>query len=606
MKTALAALALALPAGSIAQDAVVIEGARVFDGTGKAARVADVLVVGGTIAAVGQVSAPADAVRVDGRGKTLIPGLHDLHTHARSPAYSAPEDLPEAWAAYLLSGVTSINDFSVSGEMIAPIRELTRPGQFWAPNLSLAVRFGVPGGHGTEAGWGPFFTMQTPTARAAQAALPRAFGYDPDLLKVFTDGWRYDRDPDLNSMNLETLSAIVAEAKRAGKPVITHTVTLDGAKLVAAAGVSALGHGIGDALVDKELIALMRKNGTAYVSTLAVYEPQETRVLFAGETAKLNAFERAREATTARGPVEAYDARRWQVLQENIRRLKKAGIPIGIGTDAGIGGTYHGTSAVRETILLTRMGFTPAEALVAASRTSARIMNRDRVHGTIEPGKRADLVLIDGQPDKRIDDLWNVARVWVAGREAPLAELRALRELPDATPLPTVTMAGPVMTGTRADGRTDLDTLPVETTDPGADHSHLVAHREGADGPTFLAARLGAAPQPYAQWVLPLTRGPILLADARGFDGIELRAKGEGEYRLVLDSYGLNGRDMFAAPFKAGSGARTVRLPFRAFASRTSGLALDLSQLRALRIELSGKTGGTASLELDDVRFYRN
>ncbi|MGX7953415.1 amidohydrolase family protein [Tsuneonella sp. HG249] len=603
-----ALLALAWAGVAPAQDRILIEGARVFDGTGAPARVADVLVEDERIVAVAaDVPAPAGAQRVDGRGKTLIPGLHDLHTHIRSPAYEGPEDMAKAWAGYLLAGVTTIDDFSVSGEMIAPIRELVGQHGFWAPNLNHAVRFGVNGGHGTEAGWGPFMTLETDTPRAAHQATPLALSYDPDLIKVFTDGWRYGRDPDLMSMNRETLSAIVADAHKAGKPVVTHTVTVAGAKVAAAAGVDALAHGIGDAVVDGDLIDLMRRSGTAYIATMAVYEPKEARVLARGEAALLNPGERAREAAmqvAGREETAPYNARRWAVLRENIRRLKKAKIPIGVGTDAGIGGTYHGSSAVRETIWLTRVGFKPAEALVAATQTSAAIIGQDDTHGTIRPGMRADLVLVDGQPDKRIDDLWNAKRVWVAGREAPLAALRVLRDNPGMTPLPAVVMPGAVMTGARADGRTDLGTLPVASTDPGIDHSHLVAHRDEKDARTFLAARMGAAPLPFVQWVLPLTRGPVLVADASKFTGVELTAKGIGNYRLVLESYGVEGRDSFAAPFAAGDKPTRLRLPFALFKSRDPGERLDLTQLRALRIQLSGETGGTATLELGDVRFY--
>jgi hypothetical protein len=116
---------------------------------------------------------------IDARGLTLIPGLHDLHTHLRSPAFSAPDDLGKAYAGYLLSGVTTANDFSVSGEMLAPIREMTGSGKVAAPNLELAIRLGVPGGHGTEFGWGNFFTMKAATPRAAHVAMAKGAALSP-------------------------------------------------------------------------------------------------------------------------------------------------------------------------------------------------------------------------------------------------------------------------------------------------------------------------------------------------------------------------------------------------------------------------------------------
>lgn len=609
----MAALALGTAAPAQGQPAILIEGARVFDGTGAPAKVADVLITGDRIAAVGRdIAVPDTTERVDARGKTLIPGLHDLHTHLRSPALDAPEDLGKAWAGYLLAGVTTVNDYSVSGEMIGPIRAMVSSGKYWAPHLNQAIRFGVPGGHGTEYGWGHFFTLQATTARHARQQMPLALSYDPDMIKVFADGWRYGRDPDLNSMNRPTLAAIVAEAHKAGKPVVTHTVTLEGAKLAASAGVDSVGHGVGDALVDKELTGLMRTNGTAYIGTMTVFEPQQARVFAPGEAAMQNPDEKRREAAFAAGeaknPILPYDARRWDILRANIKRLKRAGIPIGIGTDAGIGGVYHGASALREITILTQNGYSPAEALVAATRTSAQIMGQEAGHGTIATGKRADLVLIDGDPDKDIGDIWKVSRVWLAGREVPLAALRRLRDDPAMTPMPGDPMPGPIMTGARADGRTDLDTLPVATTDPGTDHSCLIPvgdgqeGRHGHDHRTFLAAQMGGAPRPYVAWVLPLTRGTIHVADASKFEGLEIAGSGTGDYRLVLESYGLTGDDWFSAPFTPDGNSQ--RIPFSSFISREAGAKLDLTQLRAVRVMLRGETGKTASLELGSIRFY--
>jgi Imidazolonepropionase and related amidohydrolases len=594
-------------------DALLIRNARVFDGTGAAARQADVLIEGERIVAVGpKLALPRGGKAIDAHGQTLLPGLHDLHTHLRSPGYPATEDLGKAYAGYLLRGVTTVNDYSVSAEMIAPIREMTRqPGGIWSPHLNQAIRTGVPGGHGTEYGWGDFFTMKAATPRAAHLVMQKALPYRPDVIKAFTDGWRYGRGGDLNDMNQETLAAMVKDAHKAGVPVVTHTVTLGGAKIAAGAGVDAVVHGVGDAPVDDALIERMKASGTAYVPTMVVYEPQETRSFSIGEWASLNPCERAAEEkrrARSAGSVSDIEARRWTILQQNLRAMHAAGVPVGVGTDAGIGGVYHGPAAIRETIWLTRLGFTPAQALVAATRTSAEIMGQGKDHGTIAPGMRADVILVKGRPDEEIEDIWNVARVWVSGREVPLGKMRQRIATDDLTPLPVVRMTGPIWTGRRADGRTELGTLPVDATDPGADHSHIdFVHPvtlEGGEKPVFMAASFGAAPRPFAQLVLPLTRGGIELADARAFSGIAFTVKGAGDYRLRLESYGLGGGDGFGATFKAGADRAEVRLPFSAFASKGDDARLDLARLRALRFELSGKPGGTAWLELGNVRFY--
>lgn len=587
-------------------DALLIRGARVFDGTGAAAVPGDVLVIGDRIVGMGRhLSRPRGSRVIEARGLTLLPGLHDLHTHLRASGHGSPDDLGKAWGSHLVNGITSVDDFSLSGEMLSPIRAIAADGTIATPRLNLAIRLGVPGGHGTEYGWGSFFTLTATTPRAAHVAMRTALSYRPDVIKVFADGWRYGRSPDLASMNVPTLAAIVDDAHAAGLPVITHTVTLAGAKVAAAAGVDALGHGIGDAPVDAELIALMRAKNVAYVPTLVVYEPQQDRTFLPLEWQHMAAPERAAETARMARPVEAIpvlESKRWAIMQANVRALHAAGIRIGVGTDAGIGGVYHGSSAVRETRLLGHLGLTPAQALVAATGGAADIL-RQRDHGRIAVGQRADLILVGGRPDVTIDDLHDVRRVFVAGREVPLAPLRRRVDAPAATLMPVHRMAGPIDTGARSDGRTDLDTLPVESVEPGTDHSRLDIVRPDAphDPRLFAVARLGAADRPFAAVVLPLTRGAIDVADASGFTGIAFEARGAGRYVMAFDVYGA--RSGFRAPFEANGERREIRLPFSAFAGGDA--ALDLTRLRSVSVRLSGRPGGRAWLELAKVRFYR-
>lgn len=594
---------IAVTAAPAQERTTLIRGARIFDGTGAPARVGNVLIRGDRIVATGPaVRARKGSRIVDARGLTLIPGLHDLHTHLRAPAFDAPDDLPKAYAGYLVNGVTAVSDFSMSPEMLRPVRGMTASGEVTAPNLNLAVRLGVPGGHGTEYGWGRSFTLEAATPRAARQAMARALPYRPDVIKVFADGWRYGRSPGLNSMNEPTLAAIVEDAHAAGIPVITHTVTLEGAKVAAAAGVDALGHGIGDALVDDTLIALMKAKGTAYVPTLVVYEPQEGREFLPAEWRRLRPQERAREE--ARKAAPAPESPRWTIMRENVRRLKAAGILVGVGTDAGIGGVYHGSSTLREISWLTRLGFTPAEALAAATTASAAILRQSANQGRIAAGQRADIVLTGGRPDEDIADLHDVRRVFVAGREMPLERLAQSLADDRPSPLPVHRMTGPIHTGAGPAGRTDLDTLPVEGTDPGMDHSHLdLSPMPG--GRLFLTAGMGAAPRPFAELHLPLTRGSIQLADASGFTGLAFEARGAGDYALLLNSYGTHPRSWFKASFEAGETAREIRIPFSAFRSPLAEARLDPARLRALLFRLEGEPGGGAWLEIGKVRFYR-
>jgi hypothetical protein len=350
----------------------------------------------------------------------------------------------------------------------------------------------------------------------------------------------------------------------------------------------------------------MKANGTAYVPTMAVFEPQQDRAMLPAELRLLSPPERAREeARLARPaePIPELETRRWAVLRENLRRLKAGGVRIGIGTDAGIGGVYQGSSALREIRIFTQHGFTPAEALAAATSVGAGILRQGEAHGRIAPGQRADLILVGGRPDLAIENLYDLRRVFLAGREVALPPLRRLLDSEAFTPLPMRRMPGPVDTGARADGRTDLGTLPFATSEAGTDHSRL--HQVREDGRILLLARLGAAPQPHASLVLPLTPGAVHLADARGFAGIAFDARGTGRYSLLIDSYGLEARASFQAGFTAGPAEREIRIPFAALRSPNPAASLDLARLRALVFRIEGEPGSAAMLRIGNIRFYR-
>jgi len=457
-------------------DALAIVGATVFDGTGREPYAGTVLVRGGRIEAAGpSVSVPAGARIVRAEGQTLLPGLFDLHTHmpyATAPGISG--DWGKNLKAYLYSGVTTVVDFGTYPETFEPVRRLIASGAFEAPRVHFAARLTTPGGHGAEGGRGDFFTLEVQTPREARAAVRRLLPYRPDVIKVFTDGWRYNTAPDMTSMNEETLAAVCDEAHKAGVEVLTHTVTLARAKQAARAGVDALAHGIGDAEADEELIRIMREKGTTYVSTLAVYEPRGRNVLSPllsavlepavaalidpplspappaddGERAPVrqqpaappSQEQPAVEATRASAVAEAR-RRRWRTLLHNVSALKAGGVRLGAGTDAGVTGTHHGWATLRELELLVRGGLTPAQALTAATLDSARALRVDSERGSIEPGKLADLVLVAGSPHRRISDIARVSKVFLGGREIVRERLASDIASPAQTAITPVKLA---------------------------------------------------------------------------------------------------------------------------------------------------------------------
>ena len=596
---------------SCAQTSLAITGARVIDGTGAPARAETVIVRGDRILAVGpDVAVPPDAQVIHADGETLLPGLFDLHTHLNSSATGEPEDFGKSLKEYLLCGVTTVNDYSVYGEMIAPLRSLGQTGVLLGPKVNFAIRLGTPQGHGTEFGWGDYFTQEVSTAAEAHAAMARILPYKPDVIKVFTDGWRYNRLADLTSMNVQTLSAIVEDAHHAGLKVFTHTVTLQGAKIAARAGVDSLAHGVGDALVDDELIGLMKQHHTAYVSTLATFEPEALKTssprlmeLLAPDG---RAFETRRAQRASSDPGAEPNMRRWHFLQQNIARLLAAGIPIGVGTDAGVGGTYHGWSTLHEMELLVSSGMTPLQALTAGTGVSAAIVGQDVDRGTIAPGKIADLLLVEGDPDRNINEIEKTRAVFLGGKQMDLQALEAAVQSTAPTPLPAHRVGPLIDNAERQDGRSDLDTMLVDSTDPGIDHSQMLFVRGlGHHGHDIsIVARMSPKENPFADVNIPLTRGAVELADVSSYKGIQFAVRGDGDYKLLLENYGTNRAKWYTANFNAGARWHTVKIPFSSFHSTDAALQFPAKTLRSLHFELARPAGVETWLELDDVKLY--
>jgi imidazolonepropionase-like amidohydrolase len=593
------------------QSAIAITNARVIDGTGAAARVETVVIRDERIVAVAEhPEIPAEARIIDASGQTLLPGLFDLHTHLNASGTNSVDDFGKNLKAYLACGVTSVNDYSVYGEMLAPLRGMMTAGVLPGPKVNFAIRLGTPEGHGTEFGWGDYFTQMVSTPAEAHAAMERILPYKPDVIKVFTDGWRYGRAGDLTNMNLETLSAIVEDAHKAGIKVFTHTVTLNGAKIAARAGVDVLAHGVGDAPVDDDLIALLKKSGTGYVSTLATYEPSGGRapspklfdVLRPDDRAYVQRVAQRQNTPPSDSPV----MRRWRFLEENVRRLSAAGIPIGVGTDAGVAGTYHGWATLHELELLVDSGLSPLEALTAGTGTSAKLVGEDRDRGTVAAGKIADLVLIQGSPDVHIEEIERTSMVFLGGKQLDPKQLEAAIQVPEFTPLPVHPIGKLVDDAERPDGRTNLDTLPVNATDPGTDHSRMLFARtlHGKGHARTVLTRMSQKAKPSADLVLPLTRGGVELTDVSMYRGISFALRGEGTYKVLADSYGIDRGDWFSATFDGTGKWRTVKIPFSAFGSKASGAQFPLRSLRALHFELASEAGTDAWLELDNLKFY--
>lgn len=570
-----------------APDVVAITGATLFDATGRLPYRATVIIRDGRIAEIGpDVAIPAGARIVKADGKALLPGFFDVHTHW-SPG-GEPGTIPQIASSYVAAGVTTVNDFHQQPESFAPRRAWL--AELTAPHVNFVARMSTPGGHGAD--WADTNTTKwVATAGSARREVQALQPYRPDFIKAFADGWRYGMSPDNTSMNLATLSALVDEAHKNGQRVLTHTVTVERGKDAGRAKVDVIAHSLQDREIDAEAVRLIKEGGTFYAPTLAIYEPVKPG---------------ATKAPDMGDPVVQQRFRKFGYARHNLKALYDAGVPIALGTDSGIEGAPHGTSTLHEMELMVDAGLSPEAALIAGTANSARSLGLDADRGTIEKGKRADLVLIAGAPWADIRDVRKVDRVLIDGRlvYGPGIALPAANRRTALAPVAAEVLIDDFE---RADGRSSTDTLRLADMDGGTERSVVLTTRvpHAAEGHALLiTARMAQKEKPEAGVIIPFRRGSVQPVDATRFRGVRLELRGEGPYLVTLNT--LAGA--WQAKVTATPQWREVALPFSAFekvqpagAQATPWRGDDLLQIA---FELSRPAGENAWGEVDNVRFY--
>jgi imidazolonepropionase-like amidohydrolase len=373
-----------------AQSQILLRNALLFDGTGAPpATGLDVLVEAGRIAAVGSdLGARQDAQSVDLGGRMLLPGLIDCHVHiafngdpdevARIPTMPAPV---LAWQASenarrtLEAGITAVRDLGSRDQISILLRDEVNAGRLPGPRMrAVGSLICMTGGHG----W--FIGRQADGADDVRKAVREQLRAGADCIKfTATGGVMTPRvDPRSASFTEEELRAGIEEAHKAFVPAAAHAQGAAGIKNAVRAGIDSIEHGI---YLDDEAIELMRERGTFLVATLAAPENIFKHGLAAGIPAY--AVEKSNQAREAH--------------RESFKNALRAGIRIAMGTDAGTPFNRHGANA-EEVGLMVECGMSPSDALVASTRTAAELLGLLDDCGTIEPGKHADLIVVDGDP----------------------------------------------------------------------------------------------------------------------------------------------------------------------------------------------------------------
>ena len=419
---------LAAPAPAV--DPLWLTNTRLFDGTGAQVRErAAVLVENGLIARVGDPGdAAPDGVRVlDLAGRTLVPGLIDAHAHVYphlpSPAPGAEPLWPGTGAHFLAAdlrealrmGITTIRDVGSYGDLIFATRQAMRYGAFRGPRVLACGRIisaTAPGGR-----WFGDMYREADGPDDARRAVREQLRRGADFIKVMTTGARTVEleDPNPAQMTREEIATIVDEAHRMGHRVAAHAEGLDGTEIAIEAGIDTIEHGM--YLNQRpDLLERMAASGQVLVPTLGCFYG------IAGAAAP-DAGPDGRPAPSAEAPAT------WSHLLVDLalHNLEQADLTLNAANTAGVAiAAGHDWAPISdlglEIVQMSHHGLSAREALVAATRTAAQALGLgDRV-GTIEPGKIADLVVVDGDPLARVGILRDPHRMWlVLQHGAPVA-----------------------------------------------------------------------------------------------------------------------------------------------------------------------------------------
>ncbi len=414
------------PGTGVPDTSIFIDNARLFDGYGPVLEDVAILIVGNRITALGpDLIRPDDAILIDAAGRTVMPGLIDLHVHLTyvedftEPRELAEENQSDAalrgqarLRAYVENGITAIRDTSSDGFAPFRLKKWVNDGRIPGPRVFVSGQFitGI-GGHATE----DFAARTAP--KFPESALREATGAD-DWVAAVREQFKKGADfIKLGShYSPEEIEAAVAEAHRLGLRVTVDSETIY-TELAVDAGADSIEHPLprSDGTIRK-----MAKRGVVSVPTIV---PYQLIIRFGG--GYFGSTSRRFSLTE-------------EVMFDQVRKMKAAGVTLGIGTDLILDWyRYLPVPYIQELQNFEQLGYTAAEVLAIATRVNAEIIGFDKHIGTIEVGKLADIIIVDGNPDENLPDVANVDTVIVGGRIVVEENLVVLPRPYVPTPLPT-------------------------------------------------------------------------------------------------------------------------------------------------------------------------
>jgi imidazolonepropionase-like amidohydrolase len=414
----IALLSLLAAAPAAAETIIVHAGRLVADASKPAAGPSTITITDGRITAVaaGLAPAPAGARLVDLSGKTVLPGLIDMHVHlSGDPGGDFRDEAvdPNEWATLVgaknaritaLAGFTTVRDLGSPPLVGFALRRATAEGIIPGPRIvSSGPAISVIGGHGDVSGFRPEVIRalgvdNTCTGPEQCAARVREFSRaGADIIKITATGGvlsQQARGLGQHFTDAE-MRSIVDTAHALGLKVAAHAHSARGIEAAARAGVDSIEHGT---FADSRAIAAMKASGSSLVPTLM-------------------AFTGIRERLGKNIYTPVVEAKVRETLNEvgkAARAARAAGVPVIFGTDAAV--FEHGRNAQELALLVELAGMSPAEAIASATTGAARLLGMEREVGRIAPGYSADLIAVGGDPLRDVRALEHVDYVMVRGK----------------------------------------------------------------------------------------------------------------------------------------------------------------------------------------------
>jgi len=364
------------------------------------------------IAPSSEVKSAAGDATIELPDATLLPGLIDMHTHLtfdlNSLGYSglristAREALHGARNARrtLEAGFTTVRNLGAFDYSDIALRDAINDGDVIGPRIvASGPALGITGGHCDENLLPPAFHFQgggvADGIEAVQHKVREVIKYGADVIKICATGGVLSKgdDPNASQYTLEEMKAIVADAHRLGRKVAAHAHGAEGVRWASEAGVDSIEHGH---LMDDAAIATLKKNGTYLVPTLFLGEYMEKNI----DRSDVPEFSKQKMRDVA------------AAMQKNVKKAFDAGVKVAFGTDAAV--YPHGLNA-GEFHVYVKLGMTPLAAIQTATINASDLLGSKFNVGTLEPGKFADIVAVDGDPTKDVTILEHVKFVMKGG-----------------------------------------------------------------------------------------------------------------------------------------------------------------------------------------------